>query len=157
MLALSKHVAVDIMYVINSVSPNAYIGWRIDCKKIRSMNTIKLGKNEYWFSVSTCQVFCLGAGLFLLTEVRFSVKSTSISVHKLFNISLGLEPTSLNPTQDMQIVLLSIFHRALCPLAANSFYADRKCACLLKPLEQTTIVGNVPVLVLCSGSFGFLA
>jgi hypothetical protein len=46
MLALSKQVAVDIMYAINGVSQNAYIGLRIDCKKMCRMNTIKLGKKR---------------------------------------------------------------------------------------------------------------
>ena len=42
---------------------------------------------------------------------RYSGHSMSISVHKIFIMSLGLEPTSLNRTQDMQIIFISIFDR----------------------------------------------
>jgi hypothetical protein len=144
------------MYVINGVSQKAYIGWCIDCKKISSTNTVKLGKNQVLVQYLYRPSVLLRGWVILVNGGRYSGKSMSILVHKLFNTSLGLEPTSLNPAQDMQIVLLSISHRALCPLAANHFFADRKCAYLLKTRVQTTVVGNVPVLVLCSGSFGFL-
>jgi hypothetical protein len=88
---------------------------------MRSMNPIKLGKNRALVQCLYRPSLLLRGWVVLVNGGRYSWKIMSISVHKLFNISLGLEPTSLNPTQDMQIVLLSISHRALCPLAANHF------------------------------------
>jgi len=88
---------------------------------MRSMNTIKLGKKRVLGQCLIRPSVLLRGWVVLVNGGWYSWKSVSISVHKLFNISLGLEPTSLNPAQDMQIVLLSISHRGLCPLAANHF------------------------------------
>jgi hypothetical protein len=73
---------------------------------MRSMNTIKLGKKRVLVQCLYRPNVLLRGSVVFVNGGRYSGKIMSISVHKLFNISLGLEPIFLT---QLKICKLSFY------------------------------------------------